>query len=606
MHRAGLNAASLLRVQAAGEGCPQSVIAVSLPRGIGALTEVPLELTCPGDMPMLRTALALALLVPLATAEDFVVHHGQSVQAAIDAAADGDRVLVQPGLYHETIAFGGKAIEVIGVAGAKLTVLDATGIGGSVVRFDSGEGRLSVLQGFTVRGGTGSDVADGPQGVGGGVLCISAAPTLRDCSIEHNSAVSSGGGLYFTGETPEAALLDHCTILDNQVTLALPGGGGGGGVHTSRTGLVMLDCAVSGNTAWDSGGGVTISQAPAQLLRCTISDNAVRHAAGGLEIEVSPQTDVLVRDCVLHHNRAGVPAAQFAPYGVGGAMTVEVGDASGGSVVLQGTIVRDNFANDSPGIDYWIFGSTPPAGTILAIDHCTFSGNVFDGNSSGGTGLDASTLLPASASTGVVVRNSVFWGVQPGARAISPFPIPPFLTALPDVQACDVQGGYVGAGNFSADPQFVEAAAGDLHLKATSPCVEHGTLTATTPEADFEGDPLPSGALPDLGADEFHAHLYVSGTPAAGELLHLRLIGPPGPSPTLIFLGAQLLDPPIVTAKGVFEVDPLFQLEDALGRADGLLDLPAVVPAGLTPGLTAWMQACTHGALTQTASVVFE
>ena len=37
-----------------------------------------------------------------------------SVQAEIDAAVDGDTVLVQPGIYLESIDFGGKAIAVTG------------------------------------------------------------------------------------------------------------------------------------------------------------------------------------------------------------------------------------------------------------------------------------------------------------------------------------------------------------------------------------------------------------------------------------------------------------------------------------------------------------
>src|SRR5215468_4048702 len=36
-----------------------------------------------------------------ATARDIMVEFGQSIQAAVDLASPGDRILVQPGTYHE-------------------------------------------------------------------------------------------------------------------------------------------------------------------------------------------------------------------------------------------------------------------------------------------------------------------------------------------------------------------------------------------------------------------------------------------------------------------------------------------------------------------------
>ena len=54
-----------------------------------------------------------------------------TIQAAIDAAADGDTVLVAPGTYYEDINFHGKIITVTSEQGAAATVIDA---GGQAVR----------------------------------------------------------------------------------------------------------------------------------------------------------------------------------------------------------------------------------------------------------------------------------------------------------------------------------------------------------------------------------------------------------------------------------------------------------------------------------------
>jgi hypothetical protein len=56
-------------------------------------------------------------------------------------------------------------------------------------------------------------------------------------------------------------------------------------------------------------------------------------------------------------------------------------------------------------------------------------------------------------------------------------------------------------GNIDADPMLASVSKGDAHLTPGSPCIDAGTC-AGAPAADFEGDPRPSGATCDIGADE--------------------------------------------------------------------------------------------------------
>ena len=53
-----------------------------------------------------------------------------------------------------------------------------------------------------------------------------------------------------------------------------------------------------------------------------------------------------------------------------------------------------------------------------------------------------------------------------------------------------------------ADPQFVNKAAGDFHLMATSPAIDTADPSATE-ATDFDGTARPQGAKRDIGAFEY-------------------------------------------------------------------------------------------------------
>ncbi len=79
-----------------------------------------------------------------------------TIQAGIDAASDGDIVLVGPGTYHEQFNFNGKTIVVRSEAGPAVTTVVGSSFNDSnhpTVLIANGEGSGTVLQGFTFRGG---------------------------------------------------------------------------------------------------------------------------------------------------------------------------------------------------------------------------------------------------------------------------------------------------------------------------------------------------------------------------------------------------------------------------------------------------------------------
>ncbi len=78
-----------------------------------------------------------------------------SIQTAIDNAVDTDEIVVAPGTYFETIDFLGNAIALRSSDGPDVTIIDAQQTG-TVVTCNSGEGPGTVLEGFTITGGSGT------------------------------------------------------------------------------------------------------------------------------------------------------------------------------------------------------------------------------------------------------------------------------------------------------------------------------------------------------------------------------------------------------------------------------------------------------------------
>src|SRR5438093_5325639 len=99
--------------------------------------------------------LILRLTAHTARAATINVPAGQpTIQAAINAASNGDTVLVAPGTYRENINFMGKAVTVTSSGGPAVTTIDGSAAG-SVVTFDTNEARSSLLSGFTITNGLG-------------------------------------------------------------------------------------------------------------------------------------------------------------------------------------------------------------------------------------------------------------------------------------------------------------------------------------------------------------------------------------------------------------------------------------------------------------------
>lgn len=134
-----------------------------------------------------------------ASAELINLAPGQSLQQAIDAASNGDTILLEEGIYKGDIDYKGKSITIQGQG--KRSIIKGTGYR-SVVSFTQGEGSDSVLDRVRVTGGL----------RGGGILVSESSPTIRRCWIMKNKALGSGSGVFIFGNDKDG---NSASFLNN-------------------------------------------------------------------------------------------------------------------------------------------------------------------------------------------------------------------------------------------------------------------------------------------------------------------------------------------------------------------------------------------------------
>ncbi|MFC1571969.1 hypothetical protein ACFL6M_00060 [Candidatus Eisenbacteria bacterium] len=156
----------------------------------------------------------IALCCGAGTATGTILHVPDpypQIQMAINAAVDGDTVLVADGIYNENISYLDKNIT---VASHYLTTEDSTHIenteirpaiaGFPLVSITGGQSRHALLCGFTINGGM------PPQG--SGVYCVETDPTIAHNRILLNNVEANGGGIYVDRGGP---VIRHNLIADN-------------------------------------------------------------------------------------------------------------------------------------------------------------------------------------------------------------------------------------------------------------------------------------------------------------------------------------------------------------------------------------------------------
>ena len=210
----------------------------------------------------LRCLFSTLIISAVAGAATFTVPLDvETIQAAIDSAADGDLILVLPGEYRENIDFTGKKVVLLAPAGPLFTSIDGGGEG-PCVTMANGEDLSTMLVNFKLTGGAADD------GEYGGALRIEGAmPIIMFNEITGNRAEGGGGAIAAMGIS--APVIYRNSIYLNETA------GQGGAIYISASAPQIINNTLVSNSSEGEGGAVyaTIGIG-AQLVNNIIVDNA--------------------------------------------------------------------------------------------------------------------------------------------------------------------------------------------------------------------------------------------------------------------------------------------------------------------------------------------
>ena len=403
-----------------------------------------------GRRALVVALVCLALLSAIGSAQNtiHVPADVSSIQAAISLAQNGDTVLVEPGLYFDSLNFLGKNITVMSSGGATVTTVNSSFQ--LAAAFNSNESNSAVLQGFTFINSSGiqisfsspiiaENVITNSQSCAGGISAFDSNAVIRGNTISNNRQFCSGpsaGGIVIDGVSNVQVL--NNTISGNQ---AAPGGQAAGGIYTDAQGTTtIINNKIQNNVVDGSGGGILANGSNVIIAGNLITGNS---ASAGGGIQIVPGSNAIVVNNTVALNTA----------------------SQGAQLQMDGTIGTVSLFNN-------IFYDLTGNGAIFC-SAIGFSGFPIGGNNDVVSFVGDPSGPPVAAYSG----------------------------------ACPDQTGLNG--NLQVAPQFLDVIHGDFHLAYASPLVDAGNSSAPNlPAQDLDGSPrIAAGSnlcLPaiDIGAYE--------------------------------------------------------------------------------------------------------
>jgi hypothetical protein len=387
----------------------------------------------------------------ISAAEKRVPQDYATIQAAINASGDGDRIIVAPDTYNENVQVN-KGITLISTDPndpniVANTVIDAGGSGSAVI-FSGSESANCELRGFTITGG-----------YKGGINCESGNITVSDCIVTNNRAYANSG----KGGGISSDSLANVTVIDCDFTGNIASGYGGG-IFADRGYLTVIGCEFVQNSAGEEGGAIGTDYQQVTLRNCTFRDNDATYG-GAIHTSHYPATIV---NCAFTLNSARLGGAVCVKELLNGDRTQRVTNCT----------FYDNSADDYGGAV-----SVRQAGNLVLTNSILWENIAFvEGPQISGGYSDDISISYCCIQGGQ-------WDIYPNGATLN------WL-----------------AGNIEVDPVLANPTAGDFHLKSTagrwdataetwvvdntnSPCIDTGD-----PASDWTAELSPNGQRINMGA----------------------------------------------------------------------------------------------------------
>jgi len=255
-----------------------------------------------------------------------------TIQLAVDAAAGGDVICVGPGTHEGPVSIQDKVLWIEGREGANQT--EVLGLHAGSTFIVAGAGTPTTIRGLTIRDGRAMhgggvavyhstvtlqdvrirgcqarDGADDPPGYGGGLAAWDSEVRLERVTIEDNTALVDGGGVYVEDTT---LVMENVALRHNQalwyeacfigcVIVGGTGAGiyadgaqidgtnvwfernwaaasegakpGGGALYARGSDIRLTNATMVGNTAGLSGGAIDINGGSLSLRNVALTSN---------------------------------------------------------------------------------------------------------------------------------------------------------------------------------------------------------------------------------------------------------------------------------------------------------------------------------------------
>ena len=320
----------------------------------------------------LITCLSVCVLSVATFAETWTVDDDgkadfDNIQAAVNAASDGDEILVMPGTYTGTgeyvVDMINKNLVLRSAMGAEKTTIDGEMLRAGI-RLSDYESGTDTIDGFSIQNCVAFYNDDWEQPGYGGAIYIGHSSKgkvgiahISNCVMRNNSATgnwSQGGAVYI-------GAFNNCTITNCQFLYNTCLNGMGGAIRGYHgTNSTISNCTFTENSA-QYGGAMSFDSADMEITNCVVTNNSAIDIGGGLYCRyASPyisdtsicgnSPDQIYLDSSIIHDEGGNTIADSCEYTAGACCSndicvdgeEELCNTYGGQWLGVGTLCSEN------------------------------------------------------------------------------------------------------------------------------------------------------------------------------------------------------------------------------------------------------------------------